>query len=565
MALRMNRREAITLGVTSLATLSLSGKAGAESASGARVAPTVLEAHDANLKAALVSQITEKASRWCGGIPDRYGLHHCRTAATLLRDGAAAYFHEKSGYCGSKELFERMKLAAGFLLRAQNESGNIDLLVTNFNSPPDTGFVVHDVATAAKLAQVNGNQPFLSLLKEFLQRAGAGMATGGIHTPNHRWVVCAALAQIHDLFPEKRYLDRIEQWLAEGIDIDEEGQYTERSTAGYNAVVDNALVVMAHKLNRPELLEPVRKNLDAMAYLLHPGGEVVTEISHRQDQNTRGTMRGYWFALRYMAIRDGNGMYVSMLKPLEPEHIRLAALMEYPKLQEDLPAAKPVPENYEKSYALSGITRIRRGKTSATIVHKRSSRFFALRRGSAVVNAVRFASAFFGKGQFVPVSFEKRGRDFCFEQHLTAQYYQPIDDPDLLPVGNNEWSRYKVRRDTSEICRMAYETRIRETEQGFEVFIKAHGTDNVPLSVEINFREGAKLSGVAEVPGTRGAFLLEAGFAECRVGNDGIRFGPGHCDHAYVQVRGAEPKLSGPSVYLTAYTPFEHTLKFQLL
>lgn len=564
MASKCNRREAIALGMTSLATLSLAGKAGGEAAGRARPAPAVVELHDSNLKATLVSQVTKKGSRWCGGIPDGYGLHHCRSAAKLLRDGAAAYFHPESSYYGQANLLERMTLAADFLLRAQNDSGNIDLLVTNFNSPPDTGFVVHDVATAAKLAQMNNEKPVLSLMEQFLRRAGAGMAKGGIHTPNHRWVVCAALAQIHDLFPEKRYPERIAQWLAEGIDIDEEGQYTERSTAAYNAVVNSALVVMAHKANRPELLEPVRKNLDAMAYLLHPGGEVVTEISHRQDHNTRGTMRGYWFALRYMAIHDRNGMYASMLKPLEPEHVRLAALMEYPQLQDDLPAPKPVPENYEKHYALSGITRIRRGKTSATIIHKGASRFFTLRRAGAVVNAVRFASAFFGKGQFVPVSFEKRGRDFCFTQHLMGCYYQPIDDPDLLPIANEKWSRCKMRRKTSEICRLTYEARIRETEQGFELVINAHETAGIPLAVEINLREGAELTGGIPAPGSAGAFLLQAGFAECRVGNDAIRFGPGHCEHAYVQVRGADPKLSGPSVYLTAYTPFEHTLAFQV-
>lgn len=562
MSLEMNRREAIALGITSVASLSLAAQA---QTNGDVATSTLVHAHDERLGKLLHAQVIDPKSRWCGGIPDSWGIHTCSAAAGLLRDGAAAYFHPQSGFHASKELFERMKLAAGFLVRSQNSEGYVDLPVTNFNSPPDTGFVVHSVAAAAKLAGMRQDRNVLSLMEEFLRRAGRGLSKGGIHTPNHRWVVCAALAQINDLFPDRRHVERIDQWLAEGIDIDEEGQFTERSTAGYNAVVDNALVVMACRLNRPGLLEPVRKNLDAMAYLLHPDGEVVTEISTRQDLNTRGTMRGYWFSLRYMAIHDRNGLYASMLKPLEPQHIELAKLMEYPELQTNLPAATPIPENYEREYARSGITRIRHGRTSVTIMHRNNNRWISLRRGEAVINAVRFASAFFGRGQFVPSACEKREDGFHFMQHLQGRYLQPITDATLLPVLPDTWSRLVAKRKMSEICRLVYEAHIRETKQGFEVSIHAHGTDNVPLAVEINLREGGRLSGVTAVPDSSEAFLAKDGYVEYRMGSDVIRFGPGKCEHAYVQMRGADAKLPGPSVYLTGYTPFQHTLTFQAM
>ncbi|MDQ1258010.1 MAG: hypothetical protein QG656_2618, partial [Candidatus Hydrogenedentes bacterium] len=446
MSPEMNRREAIVLGAASLASLSFLG--GADD----NAIPPIVKTHDEMLEQMLSAQIVDAQNRWCGSIPDDSDLHHCTAAARLLRDASAAYFHPQSKFHADKGLFDRMKLAADFLRRSQNGEGNIDLLTTNFNSPPDTAFTVHDAAAAAALAQMHGDKDVLSLLEEFLRRAGQGLTGGGVHTPNHRWAVCAALAQINALFPDTRYVDRIDQWLAEGIDIDEEGQYTERSTTGYNAVVDKALVIAAHKLNRPELLDPVRKNLDAMVYLLHPNGEVVTEISSRQDLNTRGTMGGYWFPLRYMAIRDGNGVYASMLAPLEPGHCSLATLMEYPDLQKDLPAPAPIPEDYEKDYSLAGITRIRRGKTSATILHKGNSRWITLRRGDAIINAVRFACPFFGKGQFVPASFEKRDGGFYFTQRLGGRYLQPITDPALLPVRNDAWSGLTTKRKMTQIC-----------------------------------------------------------------------------------------------------------------
>jgi hypothetical protein len=478
----------------------------------------------------------------------------------LLRNAAAALFHPDSGFFQDAVLLARMQSAAGFLNRCQTVDGNVSLLTTNFNSPPDTGFVVQSVATAAKLALINGDLELLGLLEPFLRRAGEAMAKGGIHTPNHRWVVCAALAQINDLFPSAPAVERIDAWLAEGIDLDTHGQYIERSTTIYNAATDNSLVVVARNLNRPELLEPVRKNLEAMAYLLHPDGEVVTEISRRQDFNTRGDLSRYWFSLRSLAISDCNGLFAAMLALLEPDQIDLPLLMEYPELQDELPAAVPIPDDYEKTYPEYGLTRIRRGKTSIGITHTGQSRWISFRQGKAVIPAIRFSSAFFGKGQFVPTEFERRKDGFHFSQELEAGYFQPLG----RPIDPEEWMPLRAERRQTEICRMVYQGIIRETGSGLEVTFRAKGTDGVPVAIEIALREGGEILGVEPVLGTPDAFLLKKGLAEYRMDSDVIQFGPGRVDHAYTGVRGAEEKPTGPCVYLTGFTPFEHTLIFEV-
>jgi hypothetical protein len=93
--------------------------------------------------------------------------------------------------------------------------------------------------------------------------------------------------------------------------------------------------------------------------------------------------------------------------------------------------------------------------------------------------------------------------------------------------------------------------------------MRASGTDGVPLAVEICFREGGQLEGCREASGSPGCWLLERGTGVYRAGRSEIRFGPGFAPHRYIQVRGAEAKLPGQSVYITGVTPFDRTLTFE--
>ena len=519
----------------------------------------IVARHDANVDRLLKLQITDHQSRWRGVFSDEFGLHHPGTGAGVIDAFLTAYLHPKSKFYHDKAIPERIRLAADFLTRVQSPDGNINLLTTNFNSPPDTGFVVRALCPSVKVAQRAGAAELVRMVEPFLRRAGAGMTKGGVHTPNHRWVVSAALSQLHDLFSDPGYVRRIDQWLAEGVDIDDEGQFTERSTYTYNPITDNAFVTMASKLKRPELLEPARRNLESMLYLLHPDYEVVTEISRRQDLNQRGDMGPYWFALAYLARHDKDGRFATLARHFAPTRANLSALMEYPELMEDGPAPTAIPDQYRRAFPHNGFLRIRKGKLSATILAGDRSRFFTLRHGDAVVNAVRFASAFFGRGQFAAPTLKDNNGVIELQQELTAQYYQPLDPP--RKVNADEYPSTVKERRRTEICPLQQSVTIAETSTGFRLRIRAQGTNDIPLAVEINFREGGKLEGVTPVGDV---YILKSPQASYRTGADVIRFGPGVAEHTYTQVRGAEPKLSGPSVYLTCLTPFDHTINFEL-
>ena len=562
----MSRREAVAIlgGIPWLPALA--GQSAQTPLEGA------LARNDDAVRTLLERQVTDSASPFRGTVPDQNGLHWAGPAGGATETLTASFIHPQSRFHNDSAILDRIRLAAGFLERAQSAQGNIDLPITNFNSPPDTGFVVHNVATAAAIARRHGREEIARILQPFLVKAGAGMAVGGVHTPNHRWVICAALAQINALFSDARYVRRIDDWLAEGIDIDNDGQFTERSTLVYNIVTDRCLIVMASKLRRPELLDPVRRNLRSLLYLLHADGEVVSEISRRQDQFTRGTVTGYWFPLTYMAVTDKDGRLATLADRAASEGGRLSALLEYPELSQPLPAPLPLPDDFEQVFDDVGIARIRRGPLSATLVLGGSSRFFTLRYGSAVMEGLRFATSFFGKAQFIPRTPSRRAAAIAparerfgaastyeFRQSLEAPYYQPSGEK----VMTGDWTESRTQRRQSEVCRLEQSADVTEVRNGFHVRLRASGTNGVPLAIELCFREGGQLDGCRPIPDAAGTFLLEQRRGRYRFGGHEIRFGPGDAPHRYVQLRGAEPRLPGLSVYITGFTPFERTIELE--
>ncbi len=526
------------------------------------VYPAVLKAAEAEAEKLIARQQPG------GGMLDANGLPLPVATAGLLSMLTAVYLAPQSRFRRSGELLQRMLRAAESLRRAQNADGTIDLPTTNFGSPPDTGFVLEPVCLTALLIRSSPElRPLEIALEPFIRRAAAALATGGVHTPNHRWVIVSALARCHKLYPNQQYVARIDQWLAEGIDIDAESQFTERSTGVYNWVTDGALFNAARMLDRPALLEPVRRNLEAMLYLARPGGEVVTDISRRQDRFQRATLRNYWRVYRWLAKHDGNGRFAATADVIERLHApemagEMIYLLEMPELrQDDTPRAAP-PDNYDRHSSLHQLAHIRRGEVDATILGGHS-RFFSFRHGGAVVEAVRFASGFFGKGQFLG-ELGRQADGYRIDQSLAGDYMQPLDAADRRASG--DWSAMPhSRRARSNVFRLHSFVRIKEREGGYDLAIEVEGTDRVPFAAEITLRPGGRLTGdgLAAIENARDAFLLRDGFATYEAGGRRIRFGPGVQRHSWTQVRGAEPRIDGLTVYITDFTPVKRTIQFR--
>ena len=527
----------------------------------------LVRANDSRIPALLERQETAPSHPWRGALRDEHAVHSAGGAAGLVQALLAALAAPGSRYRGSPEIADRLSLASRALLALQHSDGTIDLPTTNFHSPPDTAFVLEPVC--ASLSVVRRTRPdvppqAVADLERFARAAGEALVVGGIHTPNHRWVVCAALARLHALFPDARYVARINEWLAEGIDIDADGQFSERSTSVYSPTCDRALLTMASVLGREALLEPVRRNLEMTLFYLHADGDVATEASRRQDQYRRGSPGGYHLPYRSLALRDGNGRFAAAARLIEAKEVdalagNLIHFLNDPSLRQPLPPSAPLPDNFARPFPGSDLVRIRRGAVSATVLGGNSC-VLSFHKGAAALEAVRLASAFFGKGQFVGERLAVENGAYVLTQSLTGPYYQPLP-PEARQVDGAWDPGDRARRPQTEVQRLFSRLVVRETAGAFEIDVEVTGTDRVPLAIELGFRRGGALSGVEPLPGTPDAFLLRGEAGEHRLGGETIRFGPGRAEHTWTDLRGALPKLDALSVYVTGFTPFRATLR----
>jgi len=571
----MRRRDFLTTtaGMTVLGACSAAGVRARESAASTDPDPLVralVRANDEQVARLLPRQERRASHPRVGGLPNEHGIYAAGEAAGFVSALACASCAPGSSFFHSTALVKPLQLAVRFLLEVQHDDGTIDLHTTNFHSPPDTAFVLEALCPACTVMQREAWPPHAAVvadLRRFAVRAGAALVSGGVHTPNHRWVVCAALARLNALSPDPDYVARIDQWLAETVDIDPDGQFTERSTAVYSAVVDRALLTVARLLDRPALREPVRRNLEMTVFYVHPDGEVVTEASRRQDRYQRGSLARYYYSYRTLALLDGNGRFAAMARQIEQaERPHLTsewpAFLEEPGLQQPLPAVAPLPADYVRVFSYSGLARIRRGPVSATILADNSS-LFSLRKGTAALEAVRLASAFFGKGQFAGDRLEVRGGRFILRQVLDGPYYQPFS-PEQIAAGvavrrapNGTLAPdSRAARGRSNVQTLESVVEITEADGAFELDVAVGGTDGVPVAVELAFRHGGRLHGVEAVPDLKDAYLLREGTGRYTSGADTITFGAGRAEHSWTQLRGALPKWDGQSVYLTGFTPF---------
>ena len=388
----IKQTSAAAAGISVLPTLSWAGSASLKENGAEDTLKKLSVLNDDRVSALLNGQRSIPGDRWDGGVVNHFELVNTHSTAWFIVRLGSSYVSEYSAYYKSSALEIPIQRALTCLLNVQHADGTIDLHSTNFHSTPDTAFLVNylsPVYVCLKRMKLSSMKGIVSGLELFFKKAGKCLIIGGVHTPNHRWVVSSALARLYSFFPDQKYLERMEEWLAEGIDMDPDGQYTEHSVSIYSPVCNNMLLTIGRLLDRPELLEIVKRNLAMSLYYMQPGGEVLTDASNRQDSAYTGYINEYYYAYRYFAIKDGNQEFAAvcqLIEQLMPDRIShfMALLLEDKIFENKVPKASNVPDDYFKRFEHSGVFRIRRGETDISIIEQNPT-FCSYRKGGSCI------------------------------------------------------------------------------------------------------------------------------------------------------------------------------------
>lgn len=572
----------------------------------------LVESNDRAVRKGISRQVLDPDSRYYGGTIDPSTgiawVNHTTGTPTDMCYWGAALANPDSIYYRDEDLLNRLQLASEYVLRNQHGDGSISPGWTNSHSPPDTAFLVVGYAQLYQLLQQQDwepLQPVLDNIRLFLERTVPVLLTGGCHTPNHRWVLCAALGFLHQLFDLEEAVQRTEQWLAEGMDITPDGEWTERSNGIYSAVSDIMLIHAARLLNRPELLDPVRFNLRMMVYLVHPTGEVVTDYSGRQDLGSVHDLSTYYLPYAIMARLDGDPIFAGMADwagemltdPGVCSVNALVRLLLEPELQQQAGKAREqLPERYEiilnERFVREGylqrmdsaghhghishsrlhtdfgapVARIRSGNTSATVMTEVPS-FFALRHGAVRLLAVQLAS-YFNPG-YVPMQHMSRlpaGYRLTGEQR--KGYYGPIPDSQLPETAGTAISPWYLlphqSRDLTHEQTFLVQTEVLRTENGWTLKLAGEQPEQLMVQLSFVFGSEGELSQGELLETDEGHYLWKSGTLRYSCGDDWIELTGGEVGHLAATVREAKLPNKCKVVLVNFMTPFHKTVHISL-
>lgn len=518
------------------------------------------------------SQVGDPASLQYGGI--KGDIWEAKPTIYALTSALAVYFHKDSCFYKNEQLYAAVNLALDFIERTQREDGSFDYPSCNFKSAADTSFCFKRLIAAYRLLVKYGDSSdeAITVLKEkyltIMHKALDAIREGGFHTPNHRWGIASALLQGSNLFAEEDGFAaglkaRADQYLAEGIDGDEDGEYAERSTGNYNAVVNNAMMAMYQETGDEAFLGYVERNLSMMLTYMDPDDTIFTQNSTRQDQGKLEYADKYFYQYLYMCSREHcpafDGAAHKIIKDnmergdLAPDCLHI--VMNHDEMMGYHFKEYGFLEEYRKFFRHAGVLRVRKPSYTYTVLNGKSAFLYFKSQGTML--CVKIGESCCDIRNFIPQTIEELPDGCRLEAEAESWYYLPFKEKQDT---SDWWKMDQTKREKLISSRLKTTLEIREKDQGLELHLKAEGLDRLPLRLEIFIPAGVTLEHPAfalEAAAGEG-MILKDGYLEVHDGSVTMEIGPGFGEHSFKgHYSGEEINSAGFTVYANGYTPLE--------
>lgn len=513
----------------------------------------------------------------------------------LLTDAVCLYCLSDSKYYHSPVLLNHISAALLFVEHWQRPDGSLDFPTCNFYSAPDTGFCFRRLYGAWRILTQSGDNNTERLADRYLKillKCLPIMLTGGFHTPNHRWAVTSVLSCLRLLvqqfpqaamevphFPipfespealENAITARMDQYLGEGIDGDQDGEYAERSTGGYNAVVDKCLITLYESTKDPEYLGYVTRNLEMMLYYIEPDDSIFTQNSTRQDHGNRMYPDTYFPLYCFMAAQTGNPLFDKAAHKIIRDNQKRGAhapdclylFMMNPKMRAYQFRGYGYLDTYRRFFSGSQVLRVKREDYSYSILNHNPHFLFLHFRKMPI--AVKIGTSYCDVRNFVPQKMLLTDTGCTLSARINGWYYQPFEQS---PPSSDWWAMDHSKRERINTSDLNTTVEICELERGLDIHVKTEGLDGLPLRVEIRIPSGAALSSDAfyTIAEKGGSMVLRQGTLSVTKGSETILIGPGYGTHTFKgHYSGEEGNANGYTLFLNDYTPYQRSFSIRL-
>jgi hypothetical protein len=222
---------------------------------------------------------------------------------------------------------------------------------------------------------------------------------------------------------------------------------------------------------------------------------------------------------------------------------------------------QPIPDNFCKYYAASGLWRVKRGPLSATATTGQRS-IFSLRFGEVSLRGVKISGAYHGQAHARPTTMQPiaGGVRLIHEGRTTdfAGFFLPLH----RPVEFGRFREAEPLREKWSLPELNLSIEITEVPQGFDLNLTSSGgRDRFPMEIEFSFDgPGEWETGDAVVQAASGmSTVLKSGYGTFRVRDEAISVGPGAIAHADWNMRESQPTADAFRVLVTFEAPVRRT------